>query len=195
VGKLWFVGYQHNFSEPFDRNYTGVDFTNIFTPSFCTHGAQNYKKTDDLTVHFTLLGSTRVKAVRRTLMKLSPGRSRYLSSHTFAYSWLNIWYQNLLFEVLFHCQKCVPEEFKHIGLHKSFDSWVLFKAMRSRFSSVRFSSVWFSNQNHRFGFLSVRSRNLNNRFGLLSVRFELMLKINSRVPKLAQICLDIEEIP
>jgi len=37
------------------------------------HEDQKRKKTDDLTAFFTLLGSARVKAVRRTLMKLSPG--------------------------------------------------------------------------------------------------------------------------
>jgi len=51
----------------------GVDFTNIFTPSFWTHGAQKRKKTNDLTAFLTLLGSARVKAVHRTLMKLSQG--------------------------------------------------------------------------------------------------------------------------
>ncbi len=50
----------------------GVDFTNIFMPSLCLHGAQKRKKIDDLTAFFTLLGSARIKAVCRTLMKLSP---------------------------------------------------------------------------------------------------------------------------
>jgi len=40
-----------------------------------TYGCQ--KDTDDLTVFFTLLGSTSAKAVRRTLMKLTPGLSNW----------------------------------------------------------------------------------------------------------------------
>ncbi len=38
--------------------------------------------TDVLTVFFTLLGSTSAKAVRRMLMKLTPGRGAWLSSMT-----------------------------------------------------------------------------------------------------------------
>jgi len=49
-----------------------LNFTNIFTLSFYAHRSRKRKNTDDLTVLFTLLGSTSVKAVHRTLMKLSP---------------------------------------------------------------------------------------------------------------------------
>jgi len=51
---------------------SGVNFTNIFTRSFCARWFWKHKNTDDLTVFFTLLGSVRVKAVHRMLMKLSP---------------------------------------------------------------------------------------------------------------------------
>jgi hypothetical protein len=52
---------------------SGVNFTDIFTHSFCACRFQKRKKTDDLSVFFTLLGSARIKVVRRTLVKLSPG--------------------------------------------------------------------------------------------------------------------------
>jgi len=52
---------------------SGVDFTNIYTPSFCAHGFQKRKKTNALAAFFTLLDSARVKAVHRMLMKLSQG--------------------------------------------------------------------------------------------------------------------------
>ncbi len=51
----------------------GVNFTNIFTLSFYARRSQKHKKTDDLTVFFTLLGPASIKAIHRTLMKLSPG--------------------------------------------------------------------------------------------------------------------------
>ncbi len=45
------------------------------TYRFCAHRSQKRKKdTGDLPVFFTLLGSTSAKAVRRTLMKLTPDR-------------------------------------------------------------------------------------------------------------------------
>ncbi len=53
--------------------YSVVDFTNIFIRSFCARRLWKRKKTDDLTVFFTLLGSAHVKVVCRMLMKLSPG--------------------------------------------------------------------------------------------------------------------------
>jgi len=48
----------------------GVNFTNILCTAF---RSQKLKKIDNLTVFFTLLGAAHVKAVQRTLMKLSPG--------------------------------------------------------------------------------------------------------------------------
>ncbi len=50
-----------------------LNFTNIFTLSFCARRFQKRKKTVDLTVFFTLLSSVSVKAVSRTLMKLNLG--------------------------------------------------------------------------------------------------------------------------
>jgi len=49
-----------------------INFTNIFTLSFYTCRFRKCKKTDILIVFFTLLGSTHIKAVRRTFMKLTP---------------------------------------------------------------------------------------------------------------------------
>jgi len=56
-----------------ENTWLGLNFTNIFTLSFYTRRSQKRKKTDDLTVFYTLLCSASVKAVRRTLMKLNPG--------------------------------------------------------------------------------------------------------------------------
>ncbi len=49
----------------------GVNF--IFMLSFYSRRSRKHKKTDDLAVFFTLLDSESVKAVHRTLMKLTPG--------------------------------------------------------------------------------------------------------------------------
>jgi len=54
------------------KHQPGLNFTNIFTLSFYARRSQKHKKTDNLSVFFTLLGSTHVKAVRRTFMKFSP---------------------------------------------------------------------------------------------------------------------------
>jgi len=45
----------------------------MLTQSFYAHRSQKRKTTDDLTVIFVLLGSMRLKAERKTLMKLTPG--------------------------------------------------------------------------------------------------------------------------
>ena len=50
----------------------GVNFINMFTPSFYACRSQKCKKLLDLTVFFALLGSERVKAARKTLVKLTP---------------------------------------------------------------------------------------------------------------------------
>jgi len=60
---------------------SGLNFTNTFTLSYYARRSRKSKKTDDLTVFFTLLGSVRIKAVRRTLMKLSPGRIKAGRKH------------------------------------------------------------------------------------------------------------------
>ncbi len=51
----------------------GVNFINVLHTAFTLVDPKSVKKIDNLTVFFTLLGSASVKAVRRTLMKLSPG--------------------------------------------------------------------------------------------------------------------------
>ncbi len=50
----------------------GVDFTDIFTRSFCASRSRKHEKTDDLTALLMLLGYVHVKAVHR-MLKLSPG--------------------------------------------------------------------------------------------------------------------------
>ncbi len=53
---------------------SGVNFTNVFLRSFLgERRGQKRKKDSEVVILFTLLGTTRVKAVLRTLMKLSPG--------------------------------------------------------------------------------------------------------------------------
>jgi hypothetical protein len=51
----------------------GVNFTNVLRKAFMHVDPKSIKKIDNLTVFFTLLGSSSEKAERRTLMKLSPG--------------------------------------------------------------------------------------------------------------------------
>ncbi len=53
----------------------GVNFTNILCAAFTLVDPESIKKIDNLTVFFTLQGSACVKAVRRTLMNLSPDQS------------------------------------------------------------------------------------------------------------------------
>ena len=53
---------------------SGVNFTNVLCAAFMLVDPKTVKKIENLTVFFTLLGSEGVKAVRRILMKLSPGR-------------------------------------------------------------------------------------------------------------------------
>jgi len=54
------------------KSTPGVNFTNIVS-AFMLGDPESVKKIDNLTVFFTRLGSACVKAVHRTLMKLSPG--------------------------------------------------------------------------------------------------------------------------
>jgi len=51
----------------------GVNFTNMFTNSFCARRSRKRKMTDNLTIIFMLSGSAWVKATRRMLMKLTQG--------------------------------------------------------------------------------------------------------------------------
>ena len=50
----------------------GVNFTNTFMLSFYARRSRKRKNTYNLAVYFTHLGSLRVKAVRRKLMKSTP---------------------------------------------------------------------------------------------------------------------------
>jgi len=52
---------------------SGVNFINVLRAAFAPVDPESIKDTHDLTVFFTLWVSTSVKAVHRTLMKLSPG--------------------------------------------------------------------------------------------------------------------------
>ena len=51
----------------------GLNFINVLRTAFTLVDPKSIKKIDDLTVFYTLLGSTGVKAVHRTLMKSTPG--------------------------------------------------------------------------------------------------------------------------
>jgi len=53
----------------------GLNFINVLHTAFTLVDPKSVKKIDNLIVIFTLLGSVSVKAVRITLMKLSPDLS------------------------------------------------------------------------------------------------------------------------
>jgi len=57
---------------------SGVNFINVLRAAFTRADNRSVKNTDDLTVFFTLLGSARTKAARKTLMKLTPALLRLL---------------------------------------------------------------------------------------------------------------------
>ncbi len=50
----------------------GVDFINVLLAAFMPPDPNSTKKTDSLIVFFALLGSARVKAAHKMLMKLTP---------------------------------------------------------------------------------------------------------------------------
>ncbi len=50
----------------------GLNFINVLHTAFALVDPKSVKDTDDLTIIFTLLGSTGAKAVHRILMKLTP---------------------------------------------------------------------------------------------------------------------------
>ncbi len=54
------------------ENVGEMDTRGQFHQHVYVHRSQNRKKTDDLTVFFTLLGSARAKAAQKLLMKLTP---------------------------------------------------------------------------------------------------------------------------
>ena len=74
-----------------------VNFTNILRAAFTRADPQSAKKLLNLTVFFALLGSGRVKAACRTLVKLTP-RCRCQTLHfkdgnsDFIYSWFSFFY-------------------------------------------------------------------------------------------------------
>ena len=51
---------------------SGVNFTNVLRAAFALVDPKSAKKTVKLSSFFALLGSTSVKAARRTLVKLNP---------------------------------------------------------------------------------------------------------------------------
>ena len=51
----------------------GLNFINVLCTAFTLPDPKSVKKTVKLSIFFTLSGSTSVKAVRRMLMKLTPG--------------------------------------------------------------------------------------------------------------------------
>ncbi len=51
---------------------SGVNFINVVRAAFLHADAKSAKKTVKLSVFFALLGSVRIKAASRTLMKLTP---------------------------------------------------------------------------------------------------------------------------
>ena len=54
-------------------SFNGVNFVNVFTPSFYECRSQKHKKLLDFTAFFALLGSTGVKAAHKMLVKLTHG--------------------------------------------------------------------------------------------------------------------------
>jgi len=55
---------------------TRLNFINVLRTAFTLTDPESVKKRVKLSIFFTLLGSTSVKAVSRTLMKLSPSVQR-----------------------------------------------------------------------------------------------------------------------
>jgi len=60
------------------RATSGVNFINALQASFTHTDHKSVKKTDNLTVSFALSEYARVKAARRTLMKLTPDREYWV---------------------------------------------------------------------------------------------------------------------
>jgi len=99
------------------------------TYSFYAHRSQKRKKdTDDLTVFFTLLGSTSAKAVRSTLMKLTPVQAQ---NNTARYIYLSS----------VRIRKPVVNFINILRAHFSYESKL------SSFSIVMFQFLYFWRQN------------------------------------------------
>jgi len=58
-----------------------VDFTNILSAAFTCTDPKSAKNTVKQSVFFVLLGFERLKTLRKMLMKLTPGRSKFLNIH------------------------------------------------------------------------------------------------------------------
>jgi len=59
----------------------GVNFTNILRTSFTHADPKSGKMTVKSSVLFTLLGSARIKALRKMFVKLSPGMQILIGGH------------------------------------------------------------------------------------------------------------------
>ena len=75
--KVKFVNFEKYFKSQFKGLQVllpGVNFTNVLRAAFALVDPISAKKLLNLTVFFALLGFAHVKAARRTLVKLNPGR-------------------------------------------------------------------------------------------------------------------------
>ncbi len=59
----------------------GLKFINVLCTAFTRADPKSVKKTVKLSIFFTLLGFTSLKAACKMLMKLTPGRHLWLSMH------------------------------------------------------------------------------------------------------------------
>ncbi len=85
---------------------TGLDFINVLRTAFTPVVPQSVRTQSSCQYLFTLLGPTSVKAVRRTLMKLTPDVDNFLSDIPFA-------------QLLFIFRRCTQN---HINLHGNIGS-------------------------------------------------------------------------
>ncbi len=74
----WCQHHQHLLAHLLYKNFgpkqsnPSVNFTNVLSTAFALVDPESVRTHSSCQYHFTLLGSTSVKAVRRTLMKLTP---------------------------------------------------------------------------------------------------------------------------
>ena len=64
----------------YSSKFPGVNFINVLHTAFTLVDPESVKKIDNLTVFFMLLGSPSIKAVRRMLMKSTPGSYNFYHS-------------------------------------------------------------------------------------------------------------------
>jgi hypothetical protein len=113
----------------FQRGSAGLNFINVLCTAFTLVDPKSVKKdTDDLTVFFTLLGSTSAKAVRSTLMKLTPVQAQ---NNTARYIYLSS----------VRIRKPVVNFINILRAHFSYESKL------SSFSIVMFQFLYFWRQN------------------------------------------------